>query len=49
MESQMKEVTREEFFKKIGPMDVLPRPEKDASYWHLPNMTLVGISKPGYM
>lgn len=41
------EVTREEFFAKIGPMDVHPYPEGPlpyTSYWHTRDRQLVGKS-----
>lgn len=44
-----REVTKEVFFAKVGPMNVHPRSEPDASYWETPNRQLVGTSTPGYM
>ena len=43
------EVTYEEFFAAIGPMNVHPRAERDASYWETPNRVLKGKTTPGYM
>lgn len=45
----MREVPAEEFFKKIGSLDVHPRSEKDASFWETRNRLLIGVSKPGYL
>jgi hypothetical protein len=45
----MIEVTKDEFFTVVGALNVHPRPERDTTYWELPNHTLVGTSTPGYM
>lgn len=42
-------VTKDEFYAVMNPMNVHPRPERDASYWETPNRTLIGKSQPGYM
>jgi hypothetical protein len=42
------EVTKAEFYDKIGPMNVHPRSERDVTYWETPNRALVGKSTPGY-
>ncbi len=44
----LKEVTRDEFLAKVGPMNVHPRAECDASYWETPSRVLVGKTLPGY-
>ncbi len=47
----MREVTREEFFKFIGPLNVHPCPEKQETRWVMQDGTrrVVGITTPGYM
>jgi hypothetical protein len=45
----MIEVTKEKFFKVIGPMSVHPRPEPECSMWEsLNTREIVGKSEPGY-
>lgn len=44
----LKPVTKDEFFAHIAKMNVHPRSEPDASYWELPNRTLIGKSTPGW-
>lgn len=41
-------VTKEEFFAKIGPMNVHPQSMPEATYWKTPNQILIGISTPGW-
>jgi hypothetical protein len=43
------EVTREQFFAIVNPMNVHPRSEKEASYWEMPDRRLIGKTTPGYM
>ena len=43
------EVSRDDFYRAIGPINVHPRTERDASYWEAPNRELIGKSTPGYM
>lgn len=45
----MREVSRDQFFATVGPMNVHPRAEKDASYWETPSRQLIGRTEPGYM
>lgn len=45
----MREVSRDQFFATVGPMNVHPRAEKDASYWETPSRQLVGRTEPGYL
>ncbi len=44
----MIEVTKEQFYKIMGPLDVHPRVERDTTYWELRNRQLVGKTR-GYM
>ncbi len=44
----MREVSKAEFFAFIGPQNVHPRPEADATYWETPARNLVGVSRPGW-
>lgn len=44
------EVSKDTFYATMGPLNVHPRPERDASFWHLQtNFGLVGKTTPGYM
>lgn len=43
------EVTCDTFFSKVGPMNVHPRSEREASYWERPNRELIGKTTPGYL
>jgi hypothetical protein len=43
-----REVTREEFFAKVGPMDVNPRASATETVWETPRREVVGRSTPGY-
>lgn len=45
----MRKVTKEEFYAKVGPMDVTCRPERDETLWETRNRTVIGRSTPGYM
>ena len=45
----MKKVTKEEFFTFIGRKNVHPRCEKDASYWEMPDRTVIAKTIPGYL
>jgi hypothetical protein len=47
--SGVQEVTREQFYAALGPRNVHPRAEREASYWETPGRELLGISTPGYM
>lgn len=49
MSQDLKEVTREAFFARINTLNVHPRAEREASYWEMPDRTLIGKSTPGYM
>lgn len=42
-------VSKEEFFARVGPLNVNPRSERDQTFWEFPNRTLFGISTPGYL
>ena len=44
----MREVTKEEFFAKVGPMNVHPRPLDGHSSWETPDRVVVGLSYPGW-
>jgi hypothetical protein len=46
--TRLREVSEEEFFAKIGPMNVHPRSEEHATYWETPRRELIGVSHPGY-
>lgn len=43
------EVSRDDFYRAIGPINVHPRSEREASYWETPNRELIGKTTPGYM
>lgn len=45
----MIEVTKEQFFRVIGPMDVHPKSERDFSSWETRDRDVVGRTTPGYM
>lgn len=44
----MRPVSKEEFFKAMGPLNVHPKPERDVTHWELPNRRRVGRSEPGW-
>ena len=44
----MREVTMDEFYATVGPMNVHPRVEPEYTIWETPNRTVVGRSLPGY-
>jgi hypothetical protein len=46
---ELREVTRDEFFARINPLNVHPRPEREATFWELPNRTTIGKTTPGYL
>lgn len=43
------EVSRDDFYRAVGPLNVHPRAEREASYWETPNRDLIGKSTPGYL
>jgi len=43
------EVSSEQFFAKIGPMDVSPHSKPDVTYWETPSRQIIGKSTPGYV
>ena len=46
----MREVSKEEFHATVGQLNVHPRPEREASYWHhCHTRQLMGKTTPGYM
>lgn len=45
----MREVSRDQFFATVGPMNVHPRSEKEATYWETPSRQLIGRTEPGYL
>jgi hypothetical protein len=46
----LRRVTKAEFFATVGPLNVHPRPERDAIYWEdQRTRRLVGRSLPGYL
>jgi len=44
---EFKEVSKNQFFDVIGPLDVHPRVERDKTYWETRERHLVGITR-GY-
>lgn len=44
----MREVSKEVFYARIGPMNVHPRPEAHETFWETPTRQLIGKSTPGY-
>lgn len=46
---QMIEVTKEEFFAKVGPLDVIPRANRNETIWETRQRVVVGRSTPGYL
>ncbi len=42
------EVTKDEFYAFVGPLNVHPRNERDRTYWETPNRHVVGLSS-GYL
>ena len=44
----MREVTQDEFFARMNPMNVHPRPLVDRSSWETPDRRVIGESLPGY-
>jgi hypothetical protein len=49
LQNEAVQVTKEEFFTTLGPLNVHPRTERYACYWETPNRVLKGKSTPGYM
>jgi hypothetical protein len=45
----MREVTKEQFFAVMGPLDVNPRPGRDFSEWETRDRRVIGRSWPGYL
>jgi len=45
----MRQVSKEEFHATVGQMDVIPRCERDASYWETRDRLLMGKTTPGYI
>jgi hypothetical protein len=47
----MRQVTKEEFFKAVGPLNCHPRPGRRETLWEMLDGTrrVVGRSTPGYM
>jgi len=45
----MREVSKEEFYATIGPMDVIPRPFKEVTLWETRDRQVIGKSTPGYI
>lgn len=45
----MRQVTKDEFFGAIGPLDAHPHPHKTHSSWETKSRRVVGLSWPGYM
>lgn len=45
----MIEVTRDEFYACMGPLDVHPHPWPNRTEWKLRDRRLVAVSFPGYM
>jgi hypothetical protein len=45
----MREVTKDEFFAKIGPMNVHLRSEREETIWETPQREIIGRSTPGYV
>jgi hypothetical protein len=44
------EVSKDQFFRAIGPRNIHPRNEKDRSVWEVVgSRRIVGISTPGYV
>ena len=43
------EVTKDEFFATVGPMNVHPRPDKHVTEWETPGRHLIGRTTPGYL
>lgn len=48
MSTKFVTVTRDEFFAKIGPLDVHPRPFPECSLWETPSREVLGRTVPGY-
>jgi hypothetical protein len=44
----MREVTKDQFFAIVNPMDVVLRSERDATFWETRSRQIVGKSTPGY-
>lgn len=42
-------VNKDVFYATVGPLNVHPRSERDASYWELRDRQLIGKTTPGYM
>lgn len=45
----MRQVTKEKFFAKIGPLDVHPRSERMQTIWEDRRRSVIGRSTPGYL
>jgi hypothetical protein len=45
----MRDVTKDEFFAAIGPLDVNPRSDRNVTIWETPRREVIGRSEPGYM
>jgi hypothetical protein len=46
----MIEVRKDDFYKAIGPEDIVPRSERDVTYWEFQHSRQrVGETKPGYV
>ncbi|WP_261541718.1 hypothetical protein [Burkholderia multivorans] len=45
----MVEVSKEQFYDVMGPLDVHPRAEPDRSVWETPRRDVIGVSMPGYL
>jgi hypothetical protein len=48
MSDELIEVSRDEFFAVVGPLDVTPRALPDRTEWETGNRRFVGRSYPGY-
>jgi len=45
----MTEVTKDQFFDKIGPSNVSPSPDRMETLWKTPMGAVVGKTTPGYL
>ena len=45
----MHKVTKETFYAKVGPMDVIACPGRDECIWETRGRQVIGRSTPGYM
>lgn len=46
---EMALVTKQKFYATVGQMNVMPRSERDRTFWETPARQIVGISTPGYL